>query len=205
MTSAEPKGLRVAVADDEFDMRQFLQELLTHLGHQVVAVAATGRQLVEECRKTEPDLIIADIKMPDMDGLEAAETVNGERPVPVIIVSAHTDGALLDRASTMGAMTYLVKPVKPSDLTAAITMAMARYRQYRKASDEATHLRQALEDRKLVERAKGIVSRRLHVEEAEAYRKLQKMASVHNRKLAEVSQQVLSADTVFKELEACSQ
>jgi response regulator NasT len=201
MTATKAQRLRVAVADDERDMRQFLQEVLTHLGDQVVAVAETGRQLVEQCRTAKPDLVIADIKMPDMDGIEAAEAVNRERPVPVIIVSAHTDANLLHRASAGGAMTYLVKPVKPSDLEAAITMAMARYRQLSKAHDEAAQLRQALEDRKVIERAKGIVSRRLHVDEAEAYHKLQKLASVHNRKLADVAQQVLSADKVCQELE----
>jgi response regulator NasT len=100
-------------------------------------------------------------------------------------------------------MTYLIKPVKPPDLQAAITLAVARFQEMRKANEEATALRQALEDRKLIERAKGIVARRLRLEEAEAFRKLQKLASVRNRKLAEVSQGVLEADRVFQELEAC--
>ncbi len=195
-------GLRVVVADDERDVRQFFQELLTHLGHQVVASAETGRQVIERCRTSSPDLILTDIKMPDMDGLEAAEAVNRERAVPVIVVSAHSDPELLRRACVGPVMTYLIKPVKPTDLQAALTVAMARFGELHKAQEEAAHLRQALEDRKLVERAKGIVSRRLRVEEADAYRKLQKLASVHNRKLADVSQQVLSADKVFQDLEA---
>jgi response regulator NasT len=203
MKPATPTGLRVVVADDERDVRQFFQELLTHLGHQVVGTAETGRQLIERCRAAPPDLILADIKMPDMDGLEAAEAVNRERAVPVIVVSAHTEPELLQRACSGPVMTYLIKPVKPTDLQAAIVVAVSRFAQMHKAHEEAAHLRQALEDRKLVERAKGIVSRRLRVEEAEAYRKLQKLASVHNRKLADVSQQVLNADKVFQDLEVC--
>jgi response regulator NasT len=203
MKPTSTAGLRVVVADDERDVRQFFQELLTHLGHQVVATAETGRQLIERCRPAAPDLILTDIKMPDMDGLEAAEAVNRDRPVPVIVVSAHSEPELLQRACVGPVMTYLIKPVKPADLQAAIAVATARFDQMRKAQDEAAHLRQALEDRKLVERAKGIVSRRLRVEEAEAYRKLQKLASVHNRKLADLSRRVLSADEVFQELEAC--
>jgi AmiR/NasT family two-component response regulator len=174
---------------------------LTHLGHQVVANVETGRQLIERCRSTTPDLVITDIKMPDMDGLDAAEAIEQERAVPIIIVSAHSDPELLTRATAGPIMTYLIKPVKPTDLQAAVALAMARFEQLRRAGEENGRLRQALEDRKLIERAKGIVSRRLRVEEAEAYRKLQKLASVHNRRLAEVSLQVLSADKVFQELE----
>jgi response regulator NasT len=204
MTLSRPPGLRIAVADDERDMRQFFQEVLTHLGHQVVAVAETGRELIERCRAAPPDLVITDIRMPDMDGIEAAVAVNREHPVPVIVVSAHSDAELLKRANTGGVMTYLIKPVKPVDLQAAITLAVARFEELRKASREAADLRQALEDRKLIERAKGIVTRRLRVDEAEAFRKLQKLASVRNRRLAEVSQGVLDADRVFQELEACA-
>jgi response regulator NasT len=203
MTATKPGALRVVVADDERDMRQFLQEVLTQMGHQVLAVAETGRQLIDRCRATNPDLVIADIKMPDVDGLEAVETIEQDRPVPAIIVTAHSDTELLQRASAGPAMTYLIKPVKPNDLQAAITMAVARFEQMRKANDESARLRQALEDRKIIERAKGIVSRRLHVEEAEAFRKLQKLASVQNRKLADVAQQILTADKVFQELDNC--
>src|SRR5437660_6878504 len=107
MTSSTTNGLRIAVADDERDMRQFFQEVLTHLGHKVVANAETGRQLIEKCHAAPPDLIITDIRMPDMDGLEAASAVNRERPVPVIAVSAHSERELLDRASAGPVMTYL--------------------------------------------------------------------------------------------------
>jgi AmiR/NasT family two-component response regulator len=201
MNPTNPTHLRIAVADDERDVRQYFQEMLTHLGHQVVANVETGRQLVEHCRTTAPDLVITDIRMPDMDGLEAADAIERQRPVPIIIVSAHSDPALLNRAVAGPVMTYLIKPVKPTDLQAAVTLAVARFEQLRQSDEEAARLRQALEDRKLIERAKGIVSRRLRVEEAEAYRKLQKLASVHNRKLAEVALQVLNSDKVFQELE----
>ncbi len=201
MTPTSMTGLRVVVADDERDMRQFFEEVLTNLGHKVLGTAETGRQLIERCRASAPDLVITDVKMPDMDGLEAADAIERERPVPIIIVSAHSDAELLKRASAGPAMTYLIKPVKPADLQAAVTVAVARFEQMRKAGEEAARLRQALEDRKLIERAKGIVSRRLRVEEAEAYRKLQKLASVHNRKLADVSQQVIGSDKVFQDLE----
>jgi AmiR/NasT family two-component response regulator len=199
---SEPKGpLRIAVADDEADTRQFFQEVLTHLGHEVVAVVENGRQLVERCRATRPDLVITDIRMPDMDGIEAAAAVNRERQVPVILVTAHHDTASLSRSGVGHVMAYLSKPIKPVDLQAAITLAVLRFDQFRQLSQEAASLRQALEDRKLIERAKGIVMKRLRVDEEDAFRRLRRLASDQNTKLVEVAQQTVSADEVFQELE----
>jgi response regulator NasT len=195
------KSLRIAVADDEPDTRQFFQEVLTHLGHEVVAVVDTGRQLVERCRATRPDLVITDIRMPDMDGIEAAAAVNRERQVPVILVTAHHDGDSLARSGVGYVMGYLSKPIKPVDLQAAITLAVLRFDQFQELSREAASLRQALEDRKLIERAKGIVMKRLRVDEEDAFRRLRKLASDHNTKLVEVAHQAVSADEVFQQLE----
>jgi two-component system, response regulator PdtaR len=199
---SEPKpSLRIAVADDEADTRQFFQEVLTHLGHQVVAAVETGRQLVERCRATRPDLVITDIRMPDMDGIEAAAAVNREQQVPVILVTAHHDAASLSRGGTAHVMAYLSKPIKPVDLQAAITLAVLRFDQFQQLSKEAASLRQALDDRKVIERAKGIVMKRLRVDEEEAFRRLRKLASDHNIRLVEVAQQAVSADELFQQLE----
>ena len=193
--------LRIAVADDERDTRQFFQELLPLLGHEVVAVAETGRQLAEQCHAARPDLVITDIKMPDMDGIEAAAAVNRERHVPVILVTGHPDVDLLASAGTGQIMAYLTKPVKPVNLQAAITLAVLRFDHFQQVSKEAADLRQALEDRKVIERAKGVVVKRLRVDEEEAFRRLRKAASDHNRKLVEVAQTVLTADETFQALE----
>ena len=192
------RPLRIAVADDERDMRQFLQELLPPLGHEVVAVAETGRQLAEQCRHLRPDLIITDIKMPDMDGIDAALEINRDRPVPVVLVSAHHDAELLVRAGADHIMAYLVKPVKPADLKTAIAMAMMRFEQFQRVRQEAADLRQALEDRKLIERAKGVLMKRARLEEAEAFRRLQKLASDRNKKLVEVAHMILTAEEAFQ-------
>jgi response regulator NasT len=192
----EPAGpLRVAVADDERDTLEFFHDLLARLGHKVVVMASTGRELVERCRKATPDLIITDIKMPDMDGIAAAEQVNGERPVPVVLVSAHDEPGLLARAEAAGpVMAYLVKPVKASDLAAAARLAVARFA-------ERLQALRALEERKLVERAKGVVVKRLGVDEDAAYRCLRKYAADGNLKLTEAASQVLRAEEVFGALE----
>jgi response regulator NasT len=190
--------LRVAVADDERDMREFLQEVLPRLGHQVVAVAETGKQLAERCRETHPDLIITDIKMPDMDGIEAAELANRERPVPVVLVSGHDDPDLVVRAGTDSVMAYLLKPVREGDLKTAIYLAVLRFEHFQKLIKEAASLRQAMEDRKLIERAKGILMKRARIDEPEAFRRLQRLASDKNRKLVEIAQMILLAEEAFQ-------
>jgi len=201
MTGQPRTGLRIVVADDERDMRQFLQEMLTHLGHTVVGAAETGRQLVEQCRVAAPDLIVTDIKMPDLDGLEAAAEANRARSVPVVVISGHHEAPLLERASVDYVMTYLVKPVKPTDLQAAATLAVSRFAHLQQARGEAADLRQALEERKIVERAKGAVTRRVGVPEDDAYRLMRKMASDHNKKMVDVARQILTAEETFRSLE----
>lgn len=194
-------GLRIAVADDERDMRQFFQELLPRMGHDVVVVAETGRQLADSCRTSRPDVVITDIKMPDMDGIEAAAEVNREREVPVVLVSAHTESDLLARSGAEYIMSYLVKPIKPADLQAAITLAVARFEQFQRVRAEAASLRQSLVDRKLIEQAKGVVMRRLSIGETEAYRRMRRLSSQHNWKLIDLARRLLESEAVFKSLE----
>ena len=193
--------LRIAVADDERDMRMFFQELLPPLGHDVVAVTETGRQLVEQCRAMHPDLVITDVKMPDMDGLAAASAVNRDGQVPVILVTAYQDVDIMASAGATPIMACLTKPVKPVDLQAAISLAVQRFKQFRQVGEEAAGLRQALEYRKVLERAKGVVTRRLLLDEEEAFRRLRRLASNGNRKLVEVAQRIIAAAEIFKEME----
>jgi response regulator NasT len=193
-------SLHIAVADDETDTREYLQELLQRLGHQVVAVP-DGRQLAELCRKAPPDLIISDVKMPGTDGIEAVAEVNRAYPVPVVLVSAYHDPALFARARGPHVMAYLVKPIKQADLEAAIALAVPQFEHHQQLAREAAEARQALEDRKVIERAKGAVARRLQIGEEDAFRRLRKRASDTNRKLVEVSRDVLGAEEVFRAFE----
>jgi AmiR/NasT family two-component response regulator len=199
--NASIRRLRVVVADDERDTRQFLQEVLTQLGHEVTAVCATGRELIDRCHATRPDIVITDIKMPDMDGIEAAEAIAKEQTVPVILVSAHHEAELLARAGAGYIMAYLVKPVKPPDLQAALTMGLLRFEQFQAVRKEAADLRQALEDRKIIERAKGVLMELGGLSERDAFRRLQKMASDKNRKMLEVAQMILTVEEAFRPAE----
>jgi AmiR/NasT family two-component response regulator len=188
------QALRIAIADDEPDMRDYFQQVLPRLGHTVVAAAGSGRELVELCRSKNPDLVITDIKMPEMDGIDAAVQIYKDRPIPVILVSAHQDASLIERAEMDHIMAYLVKPIKQGDLAPTIAIAVRRFEQFKMMRQEADDLRQALADRKVIEKAKGILIKRSQLDEQEAFRRLQKMASEKNRKLVEIAQMILIAE-----------
>jgi AmiR/NasT family two-component response regulator len=194
--------LRIAVADDEKDIREYLEEVLPRLGYEVVASAASGKEMLRRIREVHPDLLVTDIKMPDMDGIDLAGAINREAPIPVILVSAHHDQELVRRAAADHIMAYLIKPISEADLQTAIPLAMLRFRHFKAMADEAASLRQALEDRKLIEKAKGILMRRLRVDEEDAFRRLRMLASSQNRKLVDVSRAVSSAEEVFRQLES---
>lgn len=191
------RSLRIAVADDEADMQDFFRMILPRLGHTVVAVAKTGAELVEHCRTSHPELVITDIKMPDMDGIEAAAKLYRQNPVPVILVSAYNDPEFIRRAEADHVLAYLIKPIKAADLEPAIAIAMRRFEQFQALRKEAADLKQALEDRKTIERAKGILMKKAGLDEHDAFRRLQKLASDKNKKLIEIAQVILTADEAF--------
>ena len=193
-------ALSIAVADDEPRMRDYYCSTLPLLGHQVVVVARDGCEMVEGCRNTRPDLIITDIKMPDMDGIDAVREICRGEPIPVILVSAYHDVELLDRAGREHILAYLVKPIKQADLEAAISVAMQRFEEFRALRKEAGELRGALEDRKVIERAKGILMKKTGLDEPEVFRRLQKLSRDQNQKMVEVARMILRADEAFRPL-----
>ncbi|MBI2826320.1 MAG: response regulator [Planctomycetia bacterium] len=192
------QSLRIAVADDEPDMRDFFERMLPHLGHQVVSVAETGRELVEHCHNLKPDLVITDIKMPDMDGLSAAAAIYRETPLPVIVVSAYHDQECIEREELDHVLAYLLKPVKLADLEPSIALVMRRFQQFQVLAKEAADLRQALADRKLIEQAKGVLMRLASLDEQEAFRRLQSLAADKNRKLIDAAQMILGVEKALR-------
>lgn len=191
------RPLKIAVADDEPDMRDFFRKVLAHLGHEVVAVAENGKDLLQKCRATQPELIITDIAMPEMDGIEAVREICRQQSLPVILVSAHHDGEFIDRAMKEQVLAYLVKPIQKGDLQPAIALAMQRYREFQALHQQASDLRQALDDRKVIERAKGILMNRAGLNEPDAFRKLQLLSSEKNQKMVEIARMIVTADEAF--------
>jgi len=192
------RSLKIIVADDELDMRDYFREILPLLGHQVIGAAASGRELVDLCSANPPDLVITDIKMPDMDGIDAAQQIYRKAAIPVILVSAYHDQEFIRRAEADHIMAYLVKPIKQADLEPAIVIAMRRFEQFQALRQETADLKQALEDRKVIERAKGIMMKKAELDENEAFRRLQKLASDRNRKLVDIAHMILTAEEALQ-------
>jgi response regulator NasT len=192
---AEP--LRVLIADDESIRLLSLRSQLNALGHKVVAEASNGQEAVVLAKTVRPDLVIMDIKMPVMDGIEAAERITQDGPIPIILLTAYSEAQLVERAAQANVAAYLMKPVAAEDLLPAITLALTRFRQFQALRHEVDDLREALETRKIVERAKGILMRRLDLSEDEAFRRLQKQSQDTNRRLSEVAQAIVTADQML--------
>ena len=190
------RSLRIAIAEDEPDMREYLEMTLPRLGHQVVVAAENGRELVERCRTARPDLVITDIKMPEMDGIAAATQIFQEGPVPVILLSAYHDPELIERAEADHVLAYLVKPITEADLRPTIAIAMRRFEQFQTLWKETADLRQALEERKVIERAKGVLMKRASVDEVEAFRRLQRLATDKRAKLVEVARRIRTLEGI---------
>jgi response regulator NasT len=198
---SQVRPLRVLAASGDPAVRGLYESALPGLGHQV-SVAAKGRQLVEQCRLLRPDLVITEVGLAELDGIAVAEEVCRHQPTPIILVLEEQQAESVQRAlANQCVLTCLFKPVKEADLGAAIAMTMCRFEQFESLRREAAELRQALEDRKLIERAKGLVMRHAGVDEEDAYRLLRELASHQNRKLVEVTQAVITAGEVFQQLE----
>ncbi|MEO8497051.1 MAG: response regulator [Planctomycetota bacterium] len=185
--------LRIAVAEDDIDHLALLERALKKMGHVVVGRAATGRELVEVCRVEHPGLVITDIRMPDMDGLDAAQEIYEVEPVPIIVATSHFDVEFVERAEERHIMAFLVKPLDVRNLAPAIAIVLRRFAEFQALKQENACLVQALEERKVVERAKGLLMKQLDVDEPEAFKRLQKIARDKRRKLAEVAQVLVAA------------
>lgn len=171
------------------------------LGHGVVGTAETGRRAVEMARSLDPDLVLMDIALPGLDGISAAREILAFRAVPIVMVTGHADPELVERAAAAGVFTYLLKPVSQRDLDAAIQMARARFAELQALRQQVRDLTEALEIRKVVEQAKGILMKRLQISEAEAFRRLQRRASARRTSLRDMAQAVWEADRFYRELE----
>lgn len=192
----EKKKLRILLVDDESIIRLDMREMLKEQGHEIVGEASDGQMAVELAEKLTPDLILMDIKMPKMDGLEAISNINRHRRIPTIMLTAYSQPELVERAVGLGVFGFLVKPVKEHDLLPTIEVVLARAEELTTLEKEVGSLKETLETRKLVEKAKGILMESFGMSESAAFRKIQKLSMDKRKPLKEVADAIILAQEV---------
>ena len=195
MTNATTKDSRVLVAEDETLIRLDIVETLAAAGYDVVGEAADGEEAVRMALELEPDLIVMDVKMPNMDGITAAEEILKEISCAVVMLTAFSQTELVERASEVGAMAYVVKPFGPADLIPAVEIAISRHTQIETLEDEIADLADRLETRKRVDRAKGLLMEKMEMTEPEAFRWIQKTSMDRRLSMREVADAVIDQVT----------
>ena len=184
---------RIIIADDESLIRLDLREMLSHLGYEVIAEAGDGRSAVDLARKLRPDLLVMDIKMPDLDGISAAEELTRERIAPVVLLTAYSDQGLVERAREAGVVGYVVKPFREAELMPVIELSRARFEEFTELEREVGTLKDALETRKVVERAKGVLMEVHGLREAEAFHRIRRTSMDARKSMKEVAEAILLA------------
>ena len=193
MSMKTPARARVLICEDEGLTALRLKKALTSLGYEVAGEAKNGEEAVSLAAQLNPDAILMDIRMPKLDGIAATEQIMSARPTAIVMITAYSERELVDAAVRAGASGYLVKPVSDEQIEPALAVALNRFAELRELNDEVTDLKEALEVRKVVERAKGILMRRLQIPEDEAYKRLQKLSRDRRQSLKQTSEQVLAA------------
>jgi response regulator NasT len=189
---------RILIAEDNDLVSLTLEEQLKDLGYEVVGVARSGIEAVQLAQRLSPDLIIMDIRMPEMDGTEAAARIRTTRPTPIIMLTAYADKDTIRRAEAAGALAYLVKPINENELPPAINIALARFKEMQVLQEEVSSLQESLDSRKLVERAKGILMQRLGLSERDAYERLRQRARDKRIKMKEIAQAIIEAEELLR-------
>jgi two-component system, response regulator PdtaR len=189
---------RLIIADDESLIRMNLKETLVGLGYLVVGEAGDGVSAITLARQLRPDLVVMDIKMPKLDGIQAAEVLTQERIAPVLLLTAYSDRELVDRAKDAGVVAYLIKPFREADLLPMIEVAMARFAELRALDKQLGDLQEAMETRKIVERAKGLLMETQGLTEAEAFRRIQQLSMNTRKPMKEIAQALLLANQIEK-------
>ena len=184
--------MRILIAEDETIIRLDVRTLLEKAGHEVVAEARDGEEAVALAAEHDPDLIVMDVRMPHLDGIEAARQISDRKPVPIVMLTAYAEEDLVTRASEAGAFAYLVKPFREVELLPALNTARARFEELSALREEAADLTEALASRKAVERAKGILMRKDGIDEAEAFRRIRAASQKTGRTMRVVADALIA-------------
>ncbi|MFQ5353718.1 MAG: ANTAR domain-containing response regulator [Thermodesulfobacteriota bacterium] len=191
------KKQKVLIAEDNEKTRAFLTDQLELLGYSVVGTVANGIEAVELTEKLDPGIIIMDIKMPEMNGVEAARLISARRAVPIILITGIASNELPDDIVEAGVFAYLIKPVTRKQLDPAIKIALSRFKEFQGLQGEVHDLKEAIETRKLIERAKGILMKRCTITEDDAFKVLQRYSQKENKKMRDVAESIISASNII--------
>lgn len=192
--------LRVLIAEDEWLVAFTLRGQLEQRGYQVIGIAKSGAQAIELCKTERPDVVLMDISMPGIDGLEATRQIMQQSPTCVVMLTAHGQPHHITKAEEAGVMAYLIKPVSGDQIIPSIEMARRRFEEFLALRNEVVGLQEALETRKLVERARGILMERANLSEPAAFRRLQKMAMDRRLSLRAVAEKVITTAETSDEM-----
>ncbi len=196
----QSQPVRVIVADDETLIRMNLRETLVGLGYLVVGEASNGDEAIKLAREQKPDVVIMDIKMPPgMDGIAAARLLTAEKIAPVLLLTAYNDRELVAQAKEAGVVGYLVKPFREADLVPQIEVTIARFGEFRKLEQQLGNLQDALDARKVIERAKGLLMERYNLSEQDAFRRIQKRSMDTRKSMREIADAVLLTDEMERQ------
>jgi two-component system, response regulator PdtaR len=187
-------SIRVVIAEDESVNRVDLEEELEQQGYDVVGAAADGEAAVNLTRELHPDVVLMDIKMPKMDGIEAAETLTREKLAPVLLFTAYSDDELIERARAAGVVHFVTKPWREKDLKPAIEIALSRFGEFRAMENKVKDLEEALATRKVVEKAKGVLMEKYKLSENEAFKRIQRLSMNNRKSMREVAEAILLAE-----------
>ena len=187
--------LRIVIADNESIIRMDLKEILEEAGHTIVGEAVDGVKAVDLARIHKPDLVIMDIKMPEMDGITAAKMISNEKIAPVLLLTAFSQKEIVEKAKDSGVLAYLVKPVKEANLFPAMEIALSRFQEFAELERELEGVKNSLETRKILDRAKGILMDAYNLNESEAYRRIQQYSMSKRKSIREVAEAIVGAAT----------
>lgn len=186
--------LRILIAEDDPLVAVTLTDQLDELGHDVIAVASDGEEAVTMVREDQPDIVLLDIKMPNRDGISAAEEISREFDLPILMLTAYSERPLVLRAAEAGALAYLLKPVAVEELSAALSLALARHKDKEALRSEVEKLAESLHERETIDQAKAILMQRVGLTENEAYSRMRQRAREKRVKMVQVAQTIIAAE-----------
>ena len=192
------KPLKILIADDEALLRLDLREMLEEAGHTVIGEAENGKVAIDITKQKKPDLVIMDVKMPEMDGLEAARIIGDEKLAPVLLLTAYSQREIVQQATDSGVFAYLVKPIREEELFPAIEIAIHRFAAFQRLNSELDKAKDDLETRKLLDRAKGILMDQYKFSEKDAFRAMQKLSMDRRLSLKAVARAVIASAEIYE-------